>query len=131
MHVRTHNFTLPIPISNPFCHPLTSIEDVYHLMIDPSHQRQGIGKQLMEAAISAADRVSIPTFIVSSRESHSLYLRLGFKDLASRVIDNEAWAKEVCRVEQESGQSQFADLQTKYFGITEKEHLMVRWPIGT
>jgi N-acetylglutamate synthase-like GNAT family acetyltransferase len=99
-------------------------------MIDPGHQRRGIGKQLLEAMMSKIEQDSLPAFIVSSRESHRLYLQLGFVDVAHRSIDNEAWAKELCRVEQQAGIAQHANLPAQYQGITEDEHLMVRWPKG-
>lgn len=98
-------------------------------MVSPSHQRRGIGKLLLGEVLSTADHKSFPTFIVSSRESHNLYLKLGFQDLAYRHIDNGTWAKEVYRIEQQLGNSACDELPKKYSGVVEDEHLMVRWPI--
>jgi predicted N-acetyltransferase YhbS len=102
------------------------MEDIYHLMVDPAHQRQGIGKRLMKAVLRQVEQDSLPTYIVSSRESHDLYLQLGFRSLAYRRIDNEAWAKQVYSIEVEAGKPTNPELAAQYRGIAEDEHLMVK-----
>ncbi|KAK2608838.1 hypothetical protein QQS21_002551 [Conoideocrella luteorostrata] len=105
---------------------LTVVKDVKHLMVDSSFQRRGIGRLLLQAALSATTQHSIPTYIVSSRDSHGLYRQLGFQDLASRRIDNEAWVDELIKLERSLGIPGDYNLLQTYRGVVEDESLMMR-----
>src|SRR5687767_2686095 len=75
--------------------------DVRHIMVDPAHQRRGIGALLLSQATSWADEQGVPTFIVSSRESYGLYAKSGFETLGKWTIDNGRLAKEVVQLERD------------------------------
>ena len=83
---------------------------------------------LLQRVVDVSMRDALPIFLVSSRESHNLYLKVGFEDLASRKIDNGEWAKMACDVERQSGLVVNADLAQTYSGVTEEEHLMFLQP---
>ena len=97
-------------------------------MVDPSHQRRGIGGQLLRAVIDSADAECVPTLLVASAEAHHLYLRLGFEVLGRWAIDNGYWAREVVRHEAQLGIGGNEGLDGKFEGIKEEEAYMVRWP---
>ena len=98
-------------------------------MILPTHQRRGIGGQLLRAVTDQGDKEGIPTLIVSSAESHGLYLKLGFEDLGQWTIDNGAWAKKIQEKERSLGMEVTNDLADKYEGAEEVECVMIRRPL--
>lgn len=103
-------------------------EDIKHLMIDPAHQRKGIGGQLLAIVTALADAEGLPAFIMSSEESHGLYLKAGFKDLGTWTIDNGHWAAEIVKLESGLGIQGNEGLAEKYRGTMEVEAYMVRSP---
>jgi ribosomal protein S18 acetylase RimI-like enzyme len=56
---------------------------IYDLVVDPEHRRQGIGKMLMEAALSELARRGAPRVVLSTAEknqgAHRLFEREGFR----------------------------------------------------
>ncbi|KND87265.1 hypothetical protein TOPH_08117 [Tolypocladium ophioglossoides CBS 100239] len=101
---------------------------VNHLMVDPSHQRKGIGGQLLRAVTNKADAGGVPSLLVASAEAHGLYLRLGFEVLGVWAIDNGYWSGEVVRHERELGIGGNEGLDERFEGMKEEEAYMVRWP---
>ncbi|OAA35890.1 Acyl-CoA N-acyltransferase [Beauveria brongniartii RCEF 3172] len=106
---------------------------IQHLMIRPSHQRQGIGHALLARALLRADAARLPAVIVSSAESKGLYGKAGFASLGSFRLDNGRWAREAARVlagpegrgeEEEEGDHKM--LVERYDGVFEVEDVMVR-----
>lgn len=93
-------------------------------MIRPSHQRRGIGHELLSTALREADAQALPAVIVSSAESAGLYRKAGFASLGSFRLDNGHWAREVARVQPGSAAS--AMLVERYDGVFEVEDVMVR-----
>jgi predicted N-acetyltransferase YhbS len=100
---------------------------VKHLMVDPAHQRKGIGRQLLAAVVARSDAAGLPTFIMSSKEANQLYLRLGFEELGTAEIDNEYWAKEIVAHERALGIEGNEGLADMYEGKMEVERSLVRW----
>ncbi|KAM3561592.1 hypothetical protein ARSEF4850_003136 [Beauveria asiatica] len=106
---------------------------IQHLMIRPSHQRQGIGHALLTRALLRADAARLPAVIVSSAESKGLYGKVGFASLGSFRLDNGRWAREAARVlagpegrEQEEEEGDDKMLVERYDGVFEVEDVMVR-----
>ncbi|KAH8695505.1 acyl-CoA N-acyltransferase [Talaromyces proteolyticus] len=101
---------------------------VKHLMIDPAHQRKGIGQRLLSAVLAKSDAEGIPTFLTASAESHALYEKLGFVDIGPAFrIDNEAWAREVLMRESVLGMEVNTKLEEQCRELSEVENCMVRW----
>jgi predicted N-acetyltransferase YhbS len=98
-------------------------------MIDPSHQRKGIGRNLLQIVVDLSETEAIPAVIVSSRESHPLYSKLGFQDVKVWKIDDGYWAKEIEQTEKELGISGSEGIAAQCAGLTEEEALMIRWPV--
>lgn len=94
-------------------------------MVDPNHQRKGIGRALLASVIQEADRLGIDTYIISSREAHGLYEELGFETLRTWILDNGFWAKEIEKHEEELGM-EGQGLATKFDGVQEVESCMIR-----
>ena len=102
--------------------------DIRHLMVHPSHQKQGVGAKLLADVVARSDEERIPAYIVSSLESHGLYAKLGFEDLKEFPIDNEYWARRIEETESELGITANKGLAEKCRGIKEVDTGMVRWP---
>ncbi len=102
------------------------MQDVQHLMIDPRHQKKGIGKKLLSAVLQEAQREGLPTFLMSSAESFGLYAKLGFEDLGRWTVDNGRWMREVAAREEELGIAGEEGLVELYEGVGEVENVMVR-----
>ncbi|ROT42995.1 acetyltransferase [Sodiomyces alkalinus F11] len=51
------------------------------LVIDPKHQRRGIGQQLMSWGMQEAARLNIPSFLESSVAGRRLYQKCGYRDI--------------------------------------------------
>ncbi|KAH8901137.1 acyl-CoA N-acyltransferase [Thozetella sp. PMI_491] len=100
---------------------------VKHLMVDPNHQRKGIGKKLLGYVVAKSDADGIPTFLVASAEAHHLYGKLGFEDLGTFRIDNGFWAKEIVQHENELGITGNEGLDERFKDVEEVERYMVRW----
>jgi ribosomal protein S18 acetylase RimI-like enzyme len=98
------------------------------LMIDPNHQRRGIGRKLLQKAIDVSEAEAIPAILVSSRESHPLYSSLGFQDQKVWTNDNEYWAREIEQREKELGITGCEGITEDCAGLTEEEALMIRLP---
>lgn len=96
-------------------------------MIDPAHQRRGIGGQLLGAVLQRSDAEGMPTFLVSSAESRGLYGRMGFASLGTWRIDNEAWARRIAETERGLGIAGGEGLEEAFRGVGEVEDVMVRW----
>jgi GNAT superfamily N-acetyltransferase len=99
-------------------------------MIDPAHQRHGIGGKLLSAVLQKATDEKLATFLMSSAESFGLYTRLGFGDLGRWVVDNGYWMREVAAREEEMtilGGSGFGRRDV-YEGVWEVENVMVKRP---
>jgi GNAT superfamily N-acetyltransferase len=96
-------------------------------MVDPTHQRKGIGAKLLSTVLSESDVYNCPTFLTSSAEAYSLYKNMGFEGLGEFIIDNEAWAKEILKIEQNIGIEYDKGLETYCKGLFEVETCMVRW----
>ncbi len=99
-------------------------------MVHPNHQRKGVGALLLKSAIAVSDMEVIPTFLVSSAEAISLYRKLGFQELGTWAIDNEAWARRIVAHGRDLGIPGNEHLEEQYQGISEVERYMVRWPEG-
>lgn len=103
--------------------------DVEHLMIDPAHQKQGIGRMLLSTVLEKARRGKLATFLASSAESFGLYTALGFVDLGRWVVDNGFWMSEVGRREEmgivPEGERERGKM---YEGVWEVENVMVKRP---
>lgn len=97
-------------------------------MVDPAHQRKGVGGQLLRAVTDKADAEGVPSLLVASAEARDLYLRCGFEVLGAWTIDNGYWAGEVVRHERELGIGGNEGLDGKFEGMKEEEAYMVRWP---
>lgn len=95
-------------------------------MIDPAHQRRGIGNKLLSTVLQKADEEGLPASLTSSVESHGLYLKLGFEDVEEFNIDNGDWMRQVRECEIQNGLPPSDDLVEMYDGVTETEHVMVR-----
>jgi GNAT superfamily N-acetyltransferase len=104
--------------------------EVMHIMVDPQHQRKGIGGHLLKSVTDKADAVNAPTLIVSSVEGHGLYSKHGFESLGTWDIDNEAWAHKIVEHEKSIGYADgVIDLEDKCRGMRESEDSMIRQPI--
>ncbi|KAL7788935.1 acyl-CoA N-acyltransferase [Trichoderma ceciliae] len=101
---------------------------VYHLMIEPDHQRKGIGGKLLGAVLERSDKERLPAFLVSSAESRGLYGRMGFESLGTWRIDNGDWAARIAEVERGLGIRGNEGLEDKFRGLAEVEDAMIRWP---
>ncbi|KAK1453239.1 hypothetical protein CMEL01_04898 [Colletotrichum melonis] len=100
---------------------------VKNIMVDPHHQRKGIGAKLLQSVIDISDAEKIPTFLVASAEGYGLYKKLGFEDLGTWTIDNDYWSKEIARHEDELGIMGNEGLAQTYRGKHEVEKYMMRW----
>jgi ribosomal protein S18 acetylase RimI-like enzyme len=114
-------------LSEKGCSQFRSV-DVVHLMINPNHQRKGIGRKLLQTAIDVSEAEAIPAILVSSRESHPLYSSLGFEDQKVWTNDNEYWAREIEQREKDLGITGCEGITEECAGLTEEEALMIRWP---
>ncbi|KAM0250104.1 hypothetical protein ACHAP5_002421 [Fusarium lateritium] len=104
--------------------------EVMHIMVDPQHQRKGIGGYLLKSVTDKADAINAPTLIVSSVEGHGLYSKHGFESLGTWEIDNEAWAHKIVEHEKSIGYTDgVIDLEDKCRGMRESEDSMIRQPI--
>lgn len=81
---------------------------------------------MLSAVLSKADADGLPTVLVSSVESHGLYLKLGFEDVQKFTVDNGDLARKIRDCEIEHGLHPSDDLVGRYEGVTETEHVMVR-----
>jgi N-acetylglutamate synthase-like GNAT family acetyltransferase len=97
-------------------------------MVDPNHQKKGIGTKLLADVVAKSDEERIPTYIVSSFESHGLYAKLGFEDLEEFPIDNEYWARQIEETELGLGITDSKGLAEKCQGMREVDTGMIRWP---
>ncbi|KAF5008503.1 hypothetical protein FDECE_5236 [Fusarium decemcellulare] len=106
--------------------------EISNLMVDPAHQRKGIGGRLLKSVIDKADADGAPTVIVSSAEGHGLYLRNSFRVLGTWAIDNERWAGEIAK--REGDIPELADRKSRELlvrrcrGMREVEDCMIRLP---
>ncbi|GKT41227.1 uncharacterized protein ColSpa_01408 [Colletotrichum spaethianum] len=100
---------------------------VKNIMVDPEHQRKGIGAKLLQTVIDISDAERLPTFLVASAEGYCLYRRLEFEDLGTWTIDNDHWSKEIFRHEQKLGIAGNEQLIEQYRGTKEIERYMMRW----
>ncbi|KAL0943322.1 uncharacterized protein CTRU02_201208 [Colletotrichum truncatum] len=100
---------------------------IKHIMVDPVHQRKGIGAKLLGTVLNVSDAEKVPTFLVASAEGHGLYKGLGFEDLGTWTIDNDYWSKEIVQHERRLGIMGNATLAEKFEGNREIEKCMVRW----
>ncbi|OHE97758.1 hypothetical protein CORC01_06963 [Colletotrichum orchidophilum] len=100
---------------------------VKNIMVDPEHQRKGIGAKLLQMVIDVSDAEKIPTFLVASAEGYHLYKKLGFEELGTWTIDNDYWSKEIVRRERELGIGGNEHLAETYQGTREIERYMMRW----
>lgn len=98
-------------------------------MVDPHHQRKGIGAKLLKSVIDISDGDEIPTFLIASAEGYGLYKKLGFEDLGTWTIDNDYWSKEIAQHEGGLGITGNESLAETYRGIHEVEKYMMRWII--
>lgn len=96
-------------------------------MVDPVHQRKGVGAKLLSTVLERSDAESRSTFLVASAEAHALYSRLGFVELGVYTIDNEAWSKEVLGIERRLGMDVDKRFEDECKGLHEVERYMVRW----
>lgn len=96
-------------------------------MVDPAHQRKGIGAKLLSTVLERSDVERKPTFLVASAEAHALYSKLGFVDLGVFKIDNEAWSREVLDLERNLGIDVDRRFEEECKGLYEVESYMVRW----
>ncbi len=97
-------------------------------MVDPRHQRRGIGRRLLAAVVAESDALKIPTFLVASAEGYKLYSSMEFEDLESFSVDNGIWAKALVKLELEIGIRGHEELVQKYAGVNDLKVCMVRWP---
>ncbi|KAK1670993.1 acyl-CoA N-acyltransferase [Colletotrichum godetiae] len=102
---------------------------VKNIMVDPNHQRKGIGASLLKAVIDISDDEKIPTFLVASAEGYGLYKKLGFEDLGTWTIDNDYWSEKIVQHENELGIVGNEGLAETYRGTHEVEKYMMRWII--
>ncbi|KAF9874963.1 acetyltransferase [Colletotrichum karsti] len=100
---------------------------IKHIMVDPEHQRKGIGAKLLRSVVDISDAERVPTFLVASAEGYGLYKRLGFEDLGTWEIDNGYWAKEIVEHEKQLGIAGNEGLVGKFGGTKEIEKYMMRW----
>ena len=100
-------------------------------MIDPAHQRRGIGGKLLGAAVAHSDAQGLPTFIVASDAALALYRRHDFEALRAWEIDNGYWAGELVRRQRELGMEEDEDLVRQFEGKREVDTAMIRWPRGS
>lgn len=97
-------------------------------MINPAHQRRGIGAKLLSTVLAKSDAEHLPSFLTSSAEAHPLYSKLGFVDFGPDFkIDNEGWARRIMEVEEEHGVDESKRLRDPCTGLFEVENCMVRW----
>ncbi|KAF6805534.1 hypothetical protein CMUS01_14596 [Colletotrichum musicola] len=99
---------------------------VKHIMVDPDHQRKGIGAKLLRMVVKTSDEQKVPTFLVASAEGYGLYKRLGFEDLGTWTIDDDFWSKEIVEHERKLGISGNEKLAEQYEGVREIERYMIR-----
>ncbi|KAF6807156.1 hypothetical protein CSOJ01_08344 [Colletotrichum sojae] len=99
---------------------------VKHIMVDPDHQRKGIGAKLLRTVVEASDDQKVPTFLMASAEGYGLYKRLGFEDLGTWTIDDDFWSKEIVQHERKLGISGNEKLAEQYEGVREIERYMIR-----
>lgn len=57
------------------------------LLTSPSHQRRGVGAQLVKYGLEKATRGGVPIFLSGSPMGYPLYKKLGFKELDKIEID--------------------------------------------
>lgn len=95
-------------------------------MVDPVHQRKGVGAKLLSTVLERSDAEGRPTFLVASAEAHALYSRLGFVDLGVFEIDNEAWSREVLDLERKLCMDVDKSFEEECKGLYEVERYMVR-----
>lgn len=96
-------------------------------MINPAHQRRGIGAILLSTVLAKSDAEHLPSFLTSSAEAHPLYSKLGFVDFGPDFkIDNEGWARRIME-EEEHGVDESKRLRDPCTGLFEVENCMVRW----
>lgn len=97
-------------------------------MINPAHQRRGIGAKLLSSVLAKSDAEKLPSFLTSSAEAHPLYTRLGFVDFGPDFrIDNEGWARRIMELEEKLAVDESSRLGDPCIGLFEVENCMVRW----
>jgi len=60
-----------------------------YLAVDPSSQRQGVGKALAEKAVALADAESLPVYLKSSKPAKPLYKSVGFTDFREPIAGGD------------------------------------------
>ena len=65
---------------------------LHALMVCPSYQRRGHGRVLVQWCNDEMDRMGVPGILQSSPLAHSLYGRMGWKDVESLRVDLREWA---------------------------------------
>lgn len=63
------------------------------LSIKPKDQGRGIGTKLIKYCAEVADANELPVWLTAFPGAHDLYLRLGYKDVASFGIDLNDWGR--------------------------------------
>lgn len=92
-------------------------------MVHPNYQRHGVGKSLLSTVLALAAEQKLDTFLVSSIESHRMFLDSGFQDVGTCwKIDNGYWMREIQRAEGEGSANEM--LVRKFEGVWEIECLM-------
>jgi GNAT superfamily N-acetyltransferase len=76
---------------------LITIIDPSSVAVDPSYQRKGIGKVLMQWGLDRAEKDGKDVCLSASVAGQSLYLKLGFEVVDSRDILGEQWTAMVKR----------------------------------
>lgn len=68
--------------------PLTAIgiTDLDILVVDPAHQRRGLGSRLVEWGLARADELGVEAFLTASPFGKPLYEKQGFQVVASELI---------------------------------------------
>ncbi|KAH8675775.1 putative GNAT family acetyltransferase [Xylariales sp. PMI_506] len=61
------------------------------LYTDPKHQRRGAASMLIKWGLEEAQKLGLPAFLDASEEGHSVYTKMGFKDIDLQELDFSKW----------------------------------------
>jgi GNAT superfamily N-acetyltransferase len=67
------------------------LPDLSRVFTDPKHQCRGAGSTLVESIMEEAKKLGVIVYLEASEAAHSLYLKLGFKDVEVLTVDLSRW----------------------------------------
>ncbi|KAG4428808.1 hypothetical protein IFR05_015710, partial [Cadophora sp. M221] len=64
---------------------------INYLAVLPSHQRLGLGRQLLDIGLKEADKLGASVFLVATEAGEGLYRKAGFEEIERFTVDVRSW----------------------------------------